>query len=183
MVSHTGRLLVATPMLADPNFARSVVLVLDHDEAGALGVVLNRPTELPVQAVLPRWAQAVADPALLFTGGPCQPEAGLGVARVVGAGPPPAVKLLAGEYGLVDLDADPADVLGPVVGVRVFSGYSGWGSDQLEAEIAEGSWLVVDVVPSDLLGAAPERLWRDVLRRQPGDLAFLATMPDDPNQN
>lgn len=180
---HTGQLLIATPKLLDPNFARGVVLLLDHDEDGALGVVINRPSSLPLSAVLPGWADAVAEPAMLFTGGPVAPESALALGLSYGAGPDQGFKRLIGEYGLVDLDAPPEALLPDLVGVRVFSGYSGWGSGQLEVEIEEGSWYVVPPVATDLLHPDPEALWRTVLRRQPGELAYVATFPDDPTMN
>jgi putative transcriptional regulator len=183
MQSYAGRLLVATPRLIDPNFARTVILLLDHDEDGALGVVINRPTRLPLHAVLPSWSDAVVDPPLLFTGGPVDTESALGVALAVGGGPLDSFKRLAGDYGLVDLEAEPFEVLGGVVGVRVFSGYAGWDSGQLEYEIVEGSWYVVEAMTTDVLHPDPDGLWREVLRRQPGDLAYLATLPEDPTLN
>ncbi len=183
MVYHTGQLLVATPRLIDPNFARAVILLLDHDADGALGVVINRPSELPLSAVLPGWAEVVSQPQLLFSGGPVAPEAALAVGLSIGAGPAAGFKQLAGDYGLVDLDAEPGLLLPDLVGVRVFSGYAGWGVGQLEAELEEGSWYVVDPIQSDLLHPEPGRLWRAILRRQPGELAYLATFPDDPTMN
>jgi putative transcriptional regulator len=183
MQSYAGRLLVATPRLIDPNFARTVILLLDHDDDGALGVVINRPSELPLHAVLPTWSDAVADPPLLFAGGPVETDAALGVALAVGVGPADAFKRLTGDYGLVDLEAEPFEVLGGLVGVRVFSGYAGWGSGQLEFELEEGSWYVVEAMTTDVLDPDPTHLWRTVLRRQAGDLAYLATLPDDPTLN
>jgi putative transcriptional regulator len=183
MQSYAGRLLVASPRLVDPTFARAVVFLLDHDEEGALGVVINRPTELPLHAVLPSWSDAVVEPQMLFTGGPVETDSALGVALASGVGPVDAFKRLIGDYGLVDLEAEPLSVLGEVVGVRVFSGYSGWESGQLEYEIEEGSWYVVEAVTTDVLDPEPEHLWRTVLRRQPGDLAYLATLPEDPTLN
>ncbi|MBA2559721.1 MAG: YqgE/AlgH family protein [Propionibacteriales bacterium] len=180
---HCGQLLVATPKLLDPNFARTVILLLDHDVEGALGVVINRPSELPLRAVLPPWAEAATEPQMLFSGGPVSPESALGVGLCIGAGPADGFKRLMGDYGLVDLDAEPGDLLPDLVGVRVFSGYAGWGGEQLEAEIGEGSWYVVNAVATDLLNPEPDRLWRSVLRRQPGELAYVANFPDDPTMN
>lgn len=182
-VSHTGQLLLATPRLMDPNFARAVIFVLDHDEDGALGVIINRPSRLPLGAVLPSWSTVVTAPSMLFSGGPVSPDSALAVGLSIGAGPGEGFRRLTGDYGLVDLDADPAQVLRDLAGLRVFSGYAGWGSDQLEAEIAEGSWYVVSALPQDLLDPEPAGLWRSVLRRQPGELAYVATFPDDPAMN
>jgi putative transcriptional regulator len=183
MASYSGQLLVATPRLTDPNFTRSVILLLDHDEDGALGVVLNRPTQLPLSAVLPGWGEAVVAPQLLFTGGPVSEESALAIGLAAGSGPGESFKRLTGDYGLVDLDAEPYDVLGGLVGVRVFSGYAGWGSGQLEEEILEGSWYLVDALTTDVLDPRPDQLWRRVLRRQPNEMAYLATLPDDPSLN
>jgi putative transcriptional regulator len=183
MQSYSGYLLVATPLLTDANFSRSVILLLDHDDDGALGVVLNRPTQLPLSAVLPGWGDAVVSPQLLFAGGPVSEESALAIGLASGAGPADSFKRLIGDFGLVDLDAEPYDVLGGLVGVRVFSGYAGWGSGQLEAEIAEGSWYLVEARATDVLDPRPGELWRAVLRRQPNEMAYLATLPDDPSLN
>ena len=181
----TGQLLVATPSLLDPNFARAVVLVLDHDEDGALGVVLDRPSELAVADVLPAWADVVGTPERLFAGGPVSTTSALGVAQLATGTPaaPLGWRRVFGDTGLLDLDT-PVEVLGDALGgLRIFAGYSGWGAGQLEAEVEEGSWLVVPALPGDLTTAAPERLWGEVLRRQGGRVSLLATFPVDPLQN
>lgn len=182
-MSLDGQLLVATPRLTDPNFTRTVILVLNHDQDGALGVVINRPSELAVAQVLPAWSDAVASPQLVFGGGPVSPDSALAVAVALGDGPPAGFQPVVAGFGFVDLDASPAELIPDLAGLRVFSGYAGWGEDQLEAEIGEGSWYVVDAAPGDLLSDAPEKLWRAVLRRQVGELAYVSTFPDDPTQN
>lgn len=155
---HAGCLLVALPSLTDPNFARTVVLVLAHDaDDGALGVVLNRPTDTDVAEPLPQWAPLAAKRGVVFQGGPVGATAAIGVARgtgVAGNGWAP----VAGHLGTVDLGLDPHELPGPVDAVRVFSGYAGWGPGQLEAEVGEGAWLVVDGAPDDVLCADPARL-------------------------
>ncbi|MGH3507318.1 MAG: YqgE/AlgH family protein [Nocardioidaceae bacterium] len=183
LASLGGRLLVATPLLEDPNFHRTVVLILDHDDDGALGVVLNRPSEIPVVAVLPDWTPAVPEPSQLFTGGPVSPQAAVAVGVRSDRTELAGFRHTTGDFGLVDLDADPEQLAPALVGIRVFAGYSGWGSDQLETEIAEGSWYVVSAEPRDVLHPEPESLWRSVLRRQPGELAYVATFPSDPVLN
>jgi putative transcriptional regulator len=183
MMSLDGQLLVATPRLLDPNFSRTVILVLNHDDDGALGVVINRPSLLAVAQVLPDWSDVVSLPPMVFGGGPVSPDSALAVAVALGEGPPSGFQPVAPGYGLVDLDASPGDVVPDVAGIRVFSGYAGWGAEQLESEIEEGSWYVVAAAPGDLLSAEPEQLWRQVLRRQPGELAYVSTFPDDPSQN
>ena len=183
MASFAGRLLIATPQLRGSTFTRAVILLLDHDGDGALGVVLNRPSELPLQAVLPSWADVVTGPPVLFAGGPVARDSALAVGVSFDAVPAEGFRQLTGTFGLVDLDAD-ADAIGArLVGVRVFSGYAGWGDGQLEGEIEEGSWYVVSAMPADVLTAAPQGLWRSVLRRQPGELSYLATYADDPTMN
>ncbi len=184
-----GRLLVATPILEDPNFRRSVVLVVDHGpEEGTLGVVLNRPTEVAVERVLPSWAALASGPDVVFQGGPVELDSPLALAHLPGTGEPLGWRALDGvpavaRLGLVDLDGPPALLADGITGFRVFVGYAGWGPGQLRSEIAEGTWYVLTAEPADVFAAAPERLWQSVLRRQGGDLAFVATYPEDPSLN
>ncbi|CAK7284201.1 Putative transcriptional regulator [Streptomyces misionensis JCM 4497] len=185
--SLTGRLLVATPALADPNFDRAVVLLLDHDEEGSLGVVLNRPTPVGVGDILEGWAELTGEPGVVFQGGPVSLDSALGVAVVPGGangeGTPLGWRRVHGAIGLVDLEAPP-ELLAPVLGsLRIFAGYAGWGPGQLEDELAEGAWYVVESEPGDVSSPVPERLWREVLRRQRSELAMVATYPDDPSLN
>ncbi len=176
-------LLVATPALRDDNFVRTVVLLLDVDEDGALGVVLNRPSPVLVSSVLGEWGRLVDEPGVLFEGGPVGSDGALAVALVrPGAGPGP-YRRVAGSLALVDLDADVEAVAGALDALRVFAGYAGWGAQQLRDEIAEGSWHVVAAEPCDVFGARADGLWREVLRRQPGQRAWLSTQPVDPGQN
>ena len=186
---RAGQLVVATPVLDDPNFARTVVLLLQADEEdGALGLVLNRPTGTGVDEVLPEWAPLAASPPVVFSGGPVQPQAAvcLGHRRLGG----PRVAAYAevegvpgGSVGTVDLDARPDDLAPVVDGVRLFAGYAGWSAGQLEAEVAEGAWWVIDALPADALDGDPEHLWARVLRRQGPPLAFAASYPEDPTLN
>ena len=185
-VELTGRLLVATPTLRDPNFERTVVLVLDHDDDGTLGVIVNRPTELPVTSVLAPWRDLVSEPDVLFQGGPVSTNSALALAEFIGHRTddgPVGWKRLYGRLGLVDLDAPPELLAGGVGGMRVFAGYSGWSPGQLEAEIKDGAWYVVESEPGDAFSRAPQDLWREVLRRQLGDLALVASFPKDPTLN
>jgi putative transcriptional regulator len=175
-------LLVASPPLADPNFDRTVVLLLEHGAGGAIGVVLNRPSELPVAEAIPGWEMLVAEPARVFAGGPVAEDAAiaLGSARRPdgGAGWAPLV----GEVGTIDLHRDPFDVISDIAAVRIFAGYAGWGPGQLEREVAEQAWVVIPAQPDDVLGPA-EDLWRRVLLRQGGRLAWLANAPIDATLN
>jgi putative transcriptional regulator len=179
----SGQLLLATPRLTDPNFVRSVILLLQHDEDGAIGVILNRPSGLAVADVLPPWGEAVAEPRVLHAGGPVSRESALGIGLAVGGALPDGFRPVPSGFGLVDLDAEPEAVMPALVGVRIFAGYAGWGGGQLEDEIAESAWYVVPSDTSDLLNPRPSELWRVILRRQPGDLAYVANFPDDPTMN
>lgn len=180
-----GRLLLATPALRDPNFARTVVLLLDVNDAGALGVVLNRPSDVPVTSVLPGWSGALSEPPVLLHGGPVAGDSALGLAVLAdGAGEDPVgFRRTTDVIGIVDLDT-PADRLAPSLGgMRVFAGYAGWGPGQLESECDEGSWTVVPSRPEDVFGTSPGTVWEQVHRRQGGETAWLATMPVDPTRN
>lgn len=181
--SAAGRLLVATPLLEGPIFRRTVVLVLDHGDEGAFGVVLNRPLSTGVGDVLPGWAAAVTEPRTLYRGGPVATDSALALAVLPGTDTPEGVRRVVGPFGVADLDRDPAPLTTQLVGLRIFAGYAGWSPGQLDGEIEEGSWVIVDAEAGDAFTDRPGRLWADVLRRQGGELAFLSTYPDDPDQN
>jgi putative transcriptional regulator len=189
----TSYLLVASPRLVDPSFARRTVLVLDHGDHGALGVVLDNPGGVAVEELLPQWHPLATPPAELFTGGPVARNAVIGLARLGAAGAgdddpttPDGWTLLIDDerpVGTIDLGVDPPPVATSIVGLRLFSGYAGWGSGQLEHEIEEGSWFVVPAEAHDPISADPEGLWRRVLRRQGGSLAVVSGYPLDPGAN
>jgi putative transcriptional regulator len=175
--SLAGSLLVASPWLLDPNFARTVVLLLQHDEDGAVGVVINRPSAEPGVDHLPEWGSRLEEPSLVFVGGPVQPAVAIGVVR---SSSPLESNAFPG-VGLVDLGADPASI--PAGPLRVYSGYSGWGPGQLEMEMEEGAWTVVMAEVGDVFTEEPADLWSNVLRRQGGRIAMLASFPHDPSLN
>jgi putative transcriptional regulator len=183
--SLRGRLLVATPPLVDPNFDRTVVLMLEHSDEGALGIVLNRPSETALEDVLPEWRPFASSPTVVFGGGPVSPDAVIALAsapagRVAGSdGWTPILD----DIGTVDLGHDPLDVGVPLDELRVFVGYAGWAAGQLETELADHAWFVVPMHRSDPFAATPEQLWRDVLRRQRGRVAMFANYPEDPIAN
>jgi putative transcriptional regulator len=187
--SLSGRLLVATPLLGDPNFRRTVILIVeDEPEEGTLGVVLNRPTEVQVGQVLESWSELVTGPTVVFKGGPVSPNSALALALARGDDEPLGWRSLDGSslmsrIGLVDLEAPPQLLAGGITSLRVFAGYAGWGPGQLRAEIEEGAWYVVAGEPTDAFLSEPERLWPSVLRRQGGEFAIVATYPDDPMLN
>lgn len=162
-----GRLLVATPLIRDPNFAHTVVYLYAHEEdEGAAGVVVNRPTEVPTVDHLPSWRSVLAAPPSVFWGGPVAEDSGV------------VVMIRDGEIQLAQWTEPPGDVR-----ARLFVGQAGWAPLQLEAEIEEGAWLVVDPQPDDVLPAFPHDLWPDLLRRLGGRAAFWATHPLDPTVN
>jgi putative transcriptional regulator len=184
-----GRLLVATPLLGDPNFRRTVVLIVEHEEVeGTLGVVLNRPTTVGVDQVLEQWNDLATQPSVVFRGGPVSPNSALALALVLGKDEPVGWRALDGapalaRLGLLDLDTPPGLLATEISNLRVYAGYAGWSPGQLEAEIDEGAWYVLPAEPDDVFAAEPDQLWRTVLHRQDGDIAFLATYPDDPSLN
>jgi putative transcriptional regulator len=180
----TGKLLVATPRTGGSVFRRSVVLVLQHDEEGAQGVVLNHPLNASVSAVLPPWQDYVTDPPNVFQGGPVALDSALGLVTVPGDEQEPiGVRRLFGGLGLVDLDVPPLVVMPVVAGLRIFAGYAGWSDGQLEQEIRAGGWYVVESEARDAFTPEPKTLWSTVLRRQRGNLAFVASLPEDPTMN
>ena len=184
-----GQLVVATPQLGDPNFAKTVVLLLRADpDDGALGLVLNRPTGTDVAEVLPQWADLAASPPAVFRGGPVQPAAAicLGRGRPGGTAVSSFARLEGlpdGSLGTVDLDCAPHELQAAVSEVRLFAGYAGWAAGQLESEVDEGAWWVLDALPADAFAVQPDLLWKQVLLRQGPPIAFAASYPPDPALN
>jgi len=185
MSTTARRLLVATPMLLDPNFFRTVVFMIEHTDEAALGVVINRPSDATLDDAVPEWSALAAEPPVAFVGGPVQPhEAVIGLGRSrTGGEPADGWYPLLGSVGTVDLGRSPADVRPEVELVRVFAGYAAWGPGQLDSELSQHGWYVVDAEVDDLLTSEPDSLWRRVLRRQGGDLAIAANFPIDPTSN
>lgn len=172
--------------MSDPNFRRTVVFVIDNRDEGTLGVVLNRPSEIPVDDVLPNWGEHVVAPQAVFVGGPVERKTALCLAALrtgEEASDVPGVIAVRGPVALVDLDADPDQLAHRVRGLRVFAGYAGWDSGQLAAEIDRGDWLIVPALPSDVLATPNRDLWGQVLRRQGVPTALLATHPGDLQRN
>ncbi len=163
-----------------------MVLIVEHEDVqGTLGVVLNRPTAIGVGQVLEQWTELATEPSVVFRGGPVAPNSALALALVPGKDEPLGWRALDGapalaRLGLLDLDTPPRLLAPAITSLRVYAGYAGWSPGQLEAEIDEGAWYVLTAQPGDVFAADPDRLWRQVLRRQDGDMAFLATYPDDP---
>ena len=175
-----GRLLLATPPLEDPNFDRTVIYVLEHHDEGALGLVLNRPIDEQLTEPLDAWVTLQSDPSQIFAGGPVEPDALIALARTTGeVDDEDHLAPLNADIASADLSADPVLISSTISALRVFRGYAGWGPGQLDGEIDAGAWMVLDTEPGDVFTDHPDDLWRTVLRRQPGRLAWLATAPDD----
>ncbi len=178
--SLRGKLLIASPVLADPNFARSVVLITEHTDEGAMGVVLNRPSETPVDEVAPELGAVVAGEPV-FIGGPVQPQALVVLAEF--SDPEAAAWIVAADVGFVAAETEHSELERVVRRGRVYAGYSGWGAGQLEGELAEEAWIVDAPLPAELFCEHPPALWQDVLARKGGQFALIARMPDDPTLN
>ena len=178
--SLRGKLLIASPALEDPNFDRSVVLITEHGEEGAMGIVLNRPSESEVTAVIPE-LEAIAGPEPIFVGGPVQPEALVVLGEF--SNPDKAAWVVVADVGLVSAQTELEDLPESVRRGRVYAGFSGWGPGQLEDEIEEEAWIVEAPMPAELFPEDPDTLWSDVLDRMGGEYAIVARMPEDPSLN
>ena len=181
--SLRGHLLLAGAGLFDPNFRRTVILIGEHSEEGAMGVVLNRPSPIPVEEAVPPLADlaGLADgDGLVYVGGPVQPDAIVVLADF--DQPERAGVLVLGSIGFLPGDVED-DSVGELRRARVFAGYAGWGAGQLEDELAESSWIVERALPDDVFTHEPQTLWSEILRRKGGRFALLAHMPDDPRLN
>ena len=176
---HTRRLLVATPLIGDGNFERTVVLLLEHNADGAIGLVLNRPTSLVVAELLTGWE---GTPGVLFSGGPVSPETLIGLSGEWPGCAEEGWRRILGHVGSVNLSLG-AEELADRPDLRIYFGYAGWDAEQLEGEIESGAWFVVDAEPADVLCGDPEGLWRAVLARQSDKISWFRNYPDDPRAN
>ena len=181
MESLRGKLLVASPALLDPNFERTVVLIAEHGDEGAMGIVLNRASEIDVADAAPSLAELVGPGERVHAGGPVQPTAVMIVAEF--EDPEAAATIVLGRIGFVDAEADFDTLGGDVSRVRVFAGMAGWGAGQLEAELERDDWIVEPATPEDVFGAHADGLWSAVLERKGGQYALVARMPPDPSLN
>lgn len=181
MDSLRGRLLVAGPQLGDPNFNRTVVLVGEHGDDGAMGVVLNRPTEVTVAEAATPLRELAAPGDVVYVGGPVEPQAIVVLADF--ADPFRAGVVVLESVGFLPGEIEDPDDLGLLHACRVFAGYAGWGPGQLEGELAEDAWIVADGSPADVFTADPLGLWSAVLRRRGGHDAVLSLYPPDPRVN
>lgn len=181
MDSLRGQLLVASPALVDPNFARTVVLVTAHSEEGAMGVVLNRPSESAVEEAVPDLSEVADQGDAVYVGGPVQTEALVVLAEF--SDPAAAAEIVVADIGFVSADADTSTLPTAIRRARVFAGYAGWGPGQLEDELDEEAWIVEAPIPREIFSEDPDGLWSSVLERKGGRFALIARMPLDPSLN
>ncbi len=179
--SLAGQLLVASPALEDPNFERTVVLIALHSADGAMGVVLNRPSQSTIAEAAPQLEQAVEESDPVFLGGPVQPSAIIFLAEFLD--PAAAGLFVLGRIGFPAPDTELDQLARATDRVRVFAGFAGWGEGQLEAEIERDDWIAQPALPKDVFSDAPEELWSSVLTRKGGSYALIARMPRDPSVN
>ena len=179
MDSARGQLLIAGPTLLDPNFWRTVVLVVEHTDEGALGLVLNRPSETAVAEAVPELGEVIGADELLYIGGPVQPSAVIVLARF--EEPSDSVLLSFDDVGVLG-STDSLEAAG-VIEARAFVGHAGWGAGQLDAEIERGDWILEPARREDAFSAAARELWTSVLTRKGGSYALVARMPPDPSWN
>ncbi|HET7738744.1 MAG TPA: YqgE/AlgH family protein [Tepidiformaceae bacterium] len=184
MPNLTGKLLVATPVLTDPNFARAVVLVCSHDPSGAFGLILNRPLEGALLSEhLPGWASHASSPAVVFLGGPVEPSVAFALASIDGGQGGEGFTPIFRGVSQLDLGLAKPEAHPPGVPIRVFVGYAGWGAGQLDGEVEAEAWFVVEPRADDAFTETPADLWHAILRRQGGRLAMFAYAPTDPRAN
>ncbi len=181
MDSLRGKLLIASPTLLDPNFSRTVVLIAAHDRDGALGLVLNRPSELLVADAVEHLAPLCSDYERLYVGGPVEPGAVIVLAEF--ADPSLAALLIDGDLGLPNIEASAELLDGSVRRARCFAGHSGWGPGQLDAELEQEAWIVEGLAADDPWVEADAAMWSRVLERKGGEYALVARMPVDPSVN
>ena len=179
--SLSGQLLLASPALHDPNFRRTVVLVGAHSEEGAMGVVLNRPSEVTVGEAVPQLEPAVDDEEPVYLGGPVQTSSIVLLGEFLD--PSPAGLLVLGRIGFPAPEAGIEELAQATARRRVFAGYAGWGEGQLDSELAQGDWIAHPALPDDVFTEAPEELWSTVMARKGGSYVLIARMPTDPSMN
>jgi putative transcriptional regulator len=179
--SLAGQLLLAAPSLRDPNFVRTVVLVGVHNDDGAMGVVLNRPSAVTVREAVPQLEPAVDELDLVYVGGPVQPTSVVCLAEFLE--PSLAELLVLGRIGFPAPDTGIEALAGATERRRVFAGYAGWSDGQLDAEVEQGDWIAETALPDDVFSETPEELWTSVLVRKGGSYALIARMPPDPSVN
>jgi putative transcriptional regulator len=181
MQSLGGQLLIAGPGLLDPNFWRTVVLIVEHSEEGAFGLVLNRPSETTVSEAVPELEDLIDPGDLLLIGGPVQPSSVIVLGRF--EDPSDAALLAFEDVGVLGAGAAAEERSAGLREGRAFVGHAGWGAGQLESEVERGDWILEPAIVEDAFSPEPRRLWPEVLTRKGGSYALLARMPPDPSLN
>jgi len=176
-IALAGQFLVATPMITTPPFARAVVLLLEHDDSGAIGLVLNNPTDLVAEEHIPGIGESLSSPGRVFLGGPVSTDTAISLGR--GSGVEFLRRSALPAIGIVDVERIPDDL----EDMRVFAGYSGWDPKQLESEIDEGAWWVLFPDLNEIFTSDVEGMWERTVVRGPGSLPLYATYPLDPSDN
>ncbi len=174
MTGHVaGMFLIATPLITTPPFARAVVFMLDHDADGAVGLIVNVDTGIPIADHLPSIAHRVTEPRTVFLGGPVTPETAVVLGRSTSASflQPSGLD----DVGLLDPDTLPDEL----DDLRIYAGYSGWDPAQLEAEIDEGAWWVLPASSGDVFTADADGMWDRTVGRAPGRIPLHRTYPTD----
>ncbi len=179
--SVRGQLLIAGPALQDPNFWRTVVLVVEHTDEGALGLVLNRPSETTIGEAVPELEVLVDPGEQLFIGGPVQPSSVIVLAEF--EDPRDAALIAFDAIGILGTSSSPPEPAADVRTGRAFVGHSGWGPGQLDTELERGDWILDTARRQDAFSATPRELWSEVLTRKGGSYALVARMPPDPSVN
>jgi putative transcriptional regulator len=180
--SLTGRLLIASPSIHDPNFRRTVIYMTEHGESGAMGLVLNRVAQTTVDEAVPDLAWLAGGDAVVHVGGPVAAQSVVVLAEF--ENPSLAALVVDGDVGFVPAEIEDRDALSAALRrTRVFAGHAGWGPGQLESEMEEDSWIVEPALREDVFTPDPDELWSLVLRRKGDEYALMATMPIDPSLN
>jgi putative transcriptional regulator len=176
-----GQLLIAGPGLLDPNFWRTVVLIVEHTEEGALGLVLNRPSETTVGEAVPQLEDLLELDEPVFIGGPVQPSSIMVLAQF--EDPDDAALIAFDDVGVLGTGGTEEDRSPGLRTGRAFVGHAGWGPGQLDAEMERGDWIVEPAGWDDAFAPDPLALWSRVLTRKGGSYALIARMPPDPSMN
>ncbi|MDZ4699165.1 MAG: YqgE/AlgH family protein [Rhodothermales bacterium] len=178
----TGVLLIAPPMMDDPNFKRTIILLCEHGAEGSFGLILNRTLSLQLNEVVDGMTGYTG---FLSQGGPVLQNT-LHVLHRIGARVGETREVVSEVYWGGDFDAIQAILASREASeddFRFFLGYAGWSPGQLETEIEQGGWILAISDESMIFSAEPKRLWSDTLRRLGGEFALLANYPEDPRMN